>query len=225
MLIAVLEDDPVQSDLYRAYLETAGHACQTFASARECSEGLSRNRYDLLLIDWMLPDGLGDQVIRFAREGLGSPIPIVVLTMRDDEANVVTALRSGADDYIVKPPRPMELIARIDALARRAMTLSTLGLQVGPYAVDLPSRRMFLDGRPIELTHKELELAAHLFQRLGRIQSRHHLLEAVWGIRADVDTRTVDTHVSRLRRKLQLTGQHGYRLNSIYGHGYRLEKS
>lgn len=173
----------------------------------------------------MLPDGLGDQVIRFVRNELASAVPIVVLTMRDDEANIVMALRGGADDYIVKPPRPMELVARIDALARRARAAASQRLQLGPYRLDLLERSAALEDKPVDLTGKEFDLAVYLFQRVGQLLSRQHLLEAVWGIQADIDTRTVDAHVSRLRRKLRIAPDKGLRLSAVYGFGYRLERA
>lgn len=224
MQIALLEDDPAQLGLYKLYLESGAHKCDGYLTAKAFSEGLQRTRYDLLVVDWVLPDSRGDQVIRMVRQDLAWDVPIVVLTANDDEANVVAALRGGADDYIVKPPKPMELLARIEALLRRARASAPPAVHLGPYDIDLAARTISLDGRSVDLTQKEFDLAVHLFNHCGKLLSRVKLLEEIWGIHADVDTRTVDTHVSRIRRKLRLAPKNGFKLTPIYGFGYRLER-
>lgn len=224
MHIALLEDDADQLGLYQLFIEAGGHRCEGFLTAKAFAAALRRTRYDLLVVDWRLPDSRGDHVIRMVRQDLASDVPIVVLTVDDSELNVVTALRGGADDYIVKPPKPMELLARIDALLRRARAAAGAVAHLGPYEIDQAARVIAVHGDPVELTQKEFDLAVHLFQNTGKLISRVKLLEQVWGIHADLDTRTVDTHVSRIRRKLAIEPRNGFRLTPVYGFGYRLER-
>jgi two-component system, OmpR family, response regulator RegX3 len=224
MQIALLEDDADQLGLYKLFLEAGGHHCEGFLTARMFSEALRRTRYDMLLIDWGLPDSRGDHVIRMVRSELAWDVPIIVLTANPDEANIVAALRGGADDYIVKPPKPMELLARVDALLRRTKAATPPAVHLGPYDIDTRARVIAVRGQPVELTQKEFDLAVHLFNNTGKLLSRVKLLEHVWGIHADVDTRTVDTHVSRIRRKLKLEPHNGFKLTPVYGFGYRLER-
>ncbi|MGL4408393.1 MAG: response regulator transcription factor, partial [Zoogloea sp.] len=127
--------------------------------------------------------------------------------------------------YVVKPPRRIELISRIEAVLRRSQPRTTnQTLVVGPYTFDLAKKSLVVDGSPVEMTDKEFELAAFLFRNLGRLLSRGHLLEAVWGRNPDLATRTVDTHISRVRSKLNLRPENGFRLTPTYNFGYRLER-
>jgi DNA-binding response OmpR family regulator len=192
--------------------------------AAEFIEGAKRERFDLLLIDWMLPDGTGADVLQWVRGNLGWDVPVVVVTARDDEATVVAALKMGADDYVVKPPKPMELLARLENVARRVKPGGLPVLRLGSYEVDIAGHRLSLDGAPITLTQKEFDLSVYLFQNPGKLLSRDHLLNKIWGLNTDVDTRTVDTHISRLRKKLLLDGSKGWKLTPIYGYGYRFDR-
>lgn len=223
MHIAILEDDEALSRLYQLWLSSAGHACTFFRTIAEFRGGLRSDNFDLMLLDWELPDGTGDQALHWIRETLGWHIPVICVTVRDAEPDVVNALRSGADDYLAKPPRASELIARIEALARPERARALPARSVGPYQVDEVNRTVLVGGRTVDLTAKEYELACYLLRNTGRLLSRRRLLEAIWGVTADIDTRTVDTHVSRLRQKLQLDPQHGWDLCSVYGQGYRLQ--
>lgn len=224
MHIGIAEDDPDQAALIRLWMEGAEHGVQVFGTAAAYIEGLKKQRFDLLLIDWMLPDGTGADLLRWVRANLGWEVPVLVLTSRDDEETVVAALHSGADDYVVKPPKPLELLARIAALGRRVRSGGLPVLRLGTFEIDIQRQRLALDGEPVVLTQKEFDLAAYLFQNPGKLLSRDHLLKMIWGINADVDTRTVDTHVSRLRKKLGLDGSKGWKLVPVYGVGYRFER-
>lgn len=224
MYLAVLEDDHDQQELLKVWLGMAQHQVKCMDLGASFIEALKRERFDLLIIDWMLPDYKGDVVLRWIRENLGWELPVIVLTSRDDETNIVSALKMGADDYIVKPAKAMELLARIEVLSRRARRISIPALHLGRYELDPERRRAALDGHSVELTQKEFDLLVYLFENPGKLLSRMHLLEKIWGIHADVDTRTVDTHVSRLRKKLQLEARNGWQLVPIYGYGYRFER-
>jgi DNA-binding response OmpR family regulator len=148
----------------------------------------------------------------------------VVVTAHEDEENVITALSAGADDYVVKPPKLTELLARLTAVTRRAKPSGLSVLRMGAYEADMQRHTLSIDNQPVVMTQKEFDLSVYILQNPGKLLSRDHLLNKVWGFNADVDTRTVDTHVSRLRKKLQLDGSKGWKLVPIYGYGYRFDR-
>lgn len=222
MHIGILEDDLPLQELYKLWFASSQHRWQCHGTLASFIEALQREQFDLLLIDWTVPDGDGTTALAWVREHLGWDMPVIFITARDHELDIVTALRAGADDYVVKPPKYLELLARIESLSRRVKPPALV--KFGPYTVDQERRGITLHGRAVELTQKEFELACYMFQNPGKLLSRVHLLEKLWGLNADVDTRTVDTHVSRLRRKLQIGPEHGWQIFPVYGWGYRIEK-
>lgn len=226
MRIALLEDDPAQSDLVRLWLSGAGHICHSFDRSREFMRVLSHDSFDLLVLDWELPDVNGDEVLAWLRANGHESVPVLFTTARNEEQDIVAALKAGADDYLVKPLRKEELLARIGALARRSSGRAAprAGFRVGEFEIDPDRRLVVRDGEPIELTQKDFDLATFLFRNVGNLVSRGHILETVWGRSPELNTRTVDTHVSRLRTKLGLLPENGWRLSAIYQHGYRLEQ-
>jgi DNA-binding response OmpR family regulator len=222
---AIIEDDPAQMEVLTAWLKEAGHDVHGFALAREFMRVASRESFDLLLVDWMLPDLTGEQVLRWLRVERSNDTPAIFITSRDAEEDIANAFSAGADDYVVKPPRRIELLSRIEAVLRRAQPKSpNQTLTVGLYHFDLAKKTLGIDGASVDLTDKEFELAAFLFRNLGRLLSRGHLLEAVWGRNPSLATRTVDTHISRVRSKLNLRPENGFRLTPTYNFGYRLER-
>lgn len=225
-VIGFLEDDPDQAALIGHWLEESGYVLRLFRTAHEFRRRQGVEGIDLLLLDWMLPDGTGIDVLRWVRASSNATLPVIFLTSRGAEHDMVKALGCGGDDYIVKPAKRGELFARIGAALRRAgfdADGSPL-VKVPPYLVDVARRRISIHGGPVELTQREFDLANFLFRRSGRTVSRDALLENVWNLGAHVSTRTVDTHISRLRKKLELNGEHGWRLAGIYQRGYRLEQ-
>lgn len=224
MHIGVLEDDPAQLELILALLEEGQHTARGFGLAQTFQEGLKRETFDLVLVDWVLPDGTGGEVIEWVRANIGWHLPVIVVTAQEDEETVVAALQAGADDYIVKPPKPLELLARVSSALRRARPNMLAVLRVGDYEIDVQRERVSVAGEPVTMTQKEFDLSVVLFQNLGKILSRDFLLDKVWGKTVDVDVRTVDTHVSRLRRKLSLDGSRGWKLAPVYGFGYRFDR-
>ncbi len=224
MHVGILEDNKVQQALIQLWLTRAQHTCTLFGTVATMISGLKGEHFDGLLLDWMLPDGSGAEVLQWVRQNMGWHMAVVVLTARDDEATVVQALQAGADDFVVKPPKQLELIARLAAAARRTSPGGLPVLRLGAFEIDIPRQTLSMDGAPVTLTPKEFDLAVYLFQSPAKLLSRDHLLNKVWGIHADVDTRTVDTHVSRLRKKLSLDGTRGWKMSPVYGYGYRLDR-
>lgn len=225
MNIAFLEDDAAFAANIIEWLEQVGHSVSWFRSGRECVRALSDARYDLCLFDWMLPDMTGPDVMASLKLKGALP-PVIFLTGRDAEEDVVQVIQAGADDYMVKPPARSVLIARIHAVARRCSAqLRPEPIQdFGSVKVDFGSRRFELDKQSVKLTEKETELALYFFGRVGMLLPRGHLIQVVWGSSPDIDTRTVDVHVSHLRSKLKLVPENGWRLTSVYRQGYRLER-
>jgi two-component system response regulator RegX3 len=225
MRIAILEDDPSQADLIRVWLVGAGHACHTYGRGREFTRAMMRESFDLLVLDWELPDLNGDAVLAWVRANIRDHVPVLFTTARDTEQDIVQALKAGADDYLIKPLRRAELLVRVEALGRRArpQIRAEEKLRAGDLEIDVDRRVILRLGEPVELTQKDFDLAVFLFRNIGNLVSRGHILESVWGRSPDINTRTVDTHVSRLRTKLRLVPENGWRLAAVYQHGYRLE--
>lgn len=224
MRIAALDDDPSQLDLVQRTVRAIGHDCTPFDHGEALLRALRRDTFDLLIVDWQLPDLPGIEVVRWARQHLAHRLPIVFVTNRGDERDIVEGLVSGADDYMVKPIRVHELMARVNALLRRSYPSHDNAVtQHGGFCFDTAARTVTYDGEPIELKQKEYDLARCLFNHLGRLLSRAHLLETVWGVGVDLPSRSLDTHVSSLRVKLNLRPARGFRLTAVYGQGYRLE--
>ncbi len=227
MRIALLEDEQDQADLVCAWLKGAGHSCHAYMLGKDLVREAQRETFDLFLLDWEVPGMSGAEVLVWIRTNIGEPVPVLFVTARQREEDIVHALSSGADDYMVKPLGKFELLARIDALARRArpsQRANEVVLEYGRLRVDCRNRQVKLDGEEVAVTQKDYELAVFLLRNIGRLLSRAHILEAVWGQLAEINTRTVDTHISRIRGKLQLTPENGWRLSAIYQHGYRLEQ-
>jgi two-component system, OmpR family, response regulator RegX3 len=225
--IALLEDDQDQADLVHVWLTAAGHSCHCYALGKDLVREARRETFDMFLLDWEVPGMSGAEVLVWIRANIAEPVPVLFVTARQREEDIVHALANGADDYMVKPLGKLELLARIDALARRARPGQPAEegvLEFGRLSVDCRSRQVRLDGEEVTMTQKDYELALFLLRNIGRLLSRGYILEAVWGQSADLNTRTVDTHISRIRGKLQLTPEYGWRLSAVYQHGYRLEQ-
>lgn len=218
-----MEDDTDQAEHVRILLEGAGHTVHVYSRGRALLGKLAHESYDLIIIDWEVPDISGIEVLRTARAQLLTNTSILFLTHRDSEHDIVQALQAGADDFLVKPPREKEFLARIQALGRRSRPDNGPAIDVPPYRIDLERSILSRDGAPIELTRREFDVALFFFRNLGKVVSRAHILECVWGRGGDGTTRTVDTHVSRLRSALGLSTASGVRLTPVYGYGYRLE--
>lgn len=225
MKIASLEDDLDQARRIQQVLTAAGYACTSYHQSRDLLAALRTEAFDLVLLDWHLPDIDGDDVVRWLRTHIGARIPVIFLTNRSAEDDLVEGLRAGADDYIVKPMRPLELLARVAALLRRSQIAEPVDqtIEVARYRVDPAARVVTLDHVAITLAPKEFELALLFFRNIGRLMSRDVLAECVWNREIPATSRTLDTHLSNIRQKLQLRPQHGVRLTSSYALGYRLE--
>jgi DNA-binding response OmpR family regulator len=226
MRIAVLDNDRSQTDLVCQVLSAAGHSCHSYSTSKDMLANLRRDSFDMLIIHWQVPDASGEEVLRAVREKLSPTLPVLFITGRSSEDDIVAGLAAGADDYMIKPIRRGELVARVQALLRRAYPAQNEAeqIQFGPYVFQARTGRVTMQGKPIEVTQKEFDLALLFFRNLGRPLSRAYILEAVWARDIQVPSRTMDTHVSRVRSKLHLRPEHGFRLAPVYSYGYRLEQ-
>jgi len=207
-------------------MKSAGHVCHSFPTSRALTTSLRQESYDLLLLDWNMPDFSGLELLGWARTHLDPCPPVIMITSRIDNADLVRALEAGADDYVMKPVEPAVLIARVGALLRRVYPVSVPPSgreELWGAVFDHAALTVAIGGETTALTAKEFGLALALFRNMHRAMSRTHLLEAVWGRNPDLPTRTLDVHVSRLRGRLGLRPEKGYRLTPVHSFGYRLE--
>lgn len=222
MEIAYLERDREEADRAVAWLEHEGHDCHHFDQPAALIEALRRHRFDVLLLEWRAVAREPVRLLAQARSH-GNGAALLVTGTSDDELAPVEALRAGADDYMAKPLARCELIARVETLARRGGRRPAEDISLGPWTLDAGLRRILLDGEPVALTDKDYELACHFLRNPGRLMSRAHLLWTIWGVDGPTRSRTVDVHVSRIRRRLDIRPARGYRIRSLYQRGYRLE--
>lgn len=225
MKVAILDHDRTVLDAVADLLEDAGYSCATFENGRQLFRALHRETFDLFIIDWNLPDLPGLNVLEWIRNQIGAQPPVLLLTNRMSDEDLVAGLRAGADDFVSKPYQPAVLLARVEALARRStMNLSRTTESYGPFDFELTSKSLRRRGEVVHLTPKEFSLALLLFRNLNRAVSRAYIFETIWGIDPDLSTRTLDIHISKIRAKLGLRPEAGYRLTPVYGYGYRLEE-
>lgn len=225
MRVAILEDDPLLAELLCATLGDAGHDCHSVGTGPAMLVRLRQESFDLMLLDWNVPGMTGLEVLHWAQAHLDPCPPAIMITLRDAEEDVVAALDAGADDYITKPFQPAVVRARVGAVLRRRYpepaVVSTE--EINGLTFDHRDQTVTVAGKPVGLTAKEFALAVMLMRNTQRPLSRAHLLEAVWGRNPDLPTRTLDAHISKVRTKLQLVPENGFRLAPVYSFGYRLE--
>ncbi|MET9377832.1 response regulator transcription factor [Streptomyces sp. NPDC002992] len=225
--ILVAEDDAKQSRLIRIYLEREGNAVQVVGDGRAALEKARATRPDLIVLDVMLPhvDGLDVCRILRAEPSEVSDVPILLLTARSTEEDLLLGLDLGADDYLTKPYSPRELTARVRALLRRSRKAGAAApalLRVGAVGLDTARFEVRVAGRPVALTSKEFSLLEALAREPGRVFTRAQIIERVFGFGSDVLERTVDAHVRNLRLKLEEDPARPRYLETVYGRGYRL---
>ncbi len=219
--IAIIEDEPDIAEVLEYNLEREGFETFTLLRGDTALDSLRSDVPDLILLDLMLPGLDGLELCRLLkRDGVTSQIPLVMLTAKGDEVDRIVGLELGADDYIAKPFSPREVVLRVKAVLRRAQepTEAPDELVAGSIRLDVPGHRLFLGKEEVALTATEFRLLKLLMERSGRVMTRETLLTEGWGYAQDVDSRTVDTHVRRLRRKL---GDEAQRVETVIGVGYR----
>jgi two-component system, OmpR family, phosphate regulon response regulator PhoB len=225
--ILIIEDEPDIRSTLEYNLVKDGFKVVGVGSLVDARAAISMSSFSLILLDLMLPDGSGLDLCREMKSNpdLGN-IPIIILTAKDDEVDKVVGFELGADDYVTKPFSVRELILRIKAVLKRGDTpksdLVEVKRQFGDLTIDIDSHEVFVNKNQIILTALEFRLLRQLIERRGRVQSRDQLLSDVWGYSSDITTRTVDTHIKRLREKL---GPMGKYVQTIRGVGYKFSRT
>lgn len=224
MRIAIVDDQPDEAAWLADILRSAGYAFESFGSGEDLIAALRRDTFDLVVLDWNMPRMSGLDVLAWMPSNLEVVPPVIMLTSRTAKDDVVVALEAGACDYIVKPEDPAIVRARVAAALRRVGPVKTGGeAKYGDYALDSSTGHATYKGEAIDLRPKEFDLARLLFENADRPLSRSYLMQRVWKSSPDIETRTLDMHISRIRTKLGLGPERGFALRTVFGFGYRLD--
>jgi DNA-binding response OmpR family regulator len=225
--ILVVDDEPTIVEIVARYLDRAGFETYQAMDGPEALRLADLHKPDLVVLDVMLPGVDGLEVMRRLHERPGKRVAVILLTARGEESDRLVGLRHGADDYVVKPFSPAELVARVEAVMRRVSPPveeeDAPPIEHGPLRVEPATRRVFLDGEELSLTQREFDLLAYLAARPGRVFSRDQLMEAVWGYPFFTDTSTVTVHIRRLRAKLGDDSAEPRFIETVWGVGYRFK--
>ncbi len=223
--VLVVDDEPTIAEVVARYLERAGYRTRVAADGAAAIEAAARQRPDLVVLDLMLPRIDGLEVMRRLREQDRERIAVILLTAKSEEADRVIGLRLGADDYVVKPFSPAELVARVDAVLRRIDTSpeQEAPIELGDLRIDPGARRVFVRGEEALLTQREFELLLFMARHPGQVFSRNQLMDAVWQYAFYTDTSTVTVHIRRLRSKIELDPAEPRHIQTVWGVGYRFQ--
>jgi len=223
--VLVVDDEPTIAEVVARYLERAGYRTRVAADGVAAIEAAAKQRPDLVVLDLMLPRIDGLEVMRRLREQDRERIAVILLTAKGEEADRVIGLRLGADDYVVKPFSPAELVARVDAVLRRIDTSpeQESAIEVGDLKIDPAARRVFVRGEEALLTQREFDLLLFMARHPGQVFSRNQLMDAVWQYAFYTDTSTVTVHIRRLRAKIELDPAQPNHIQTVWGVGYRFQ--
>lgn len=223
MRVAVLQTDSAHRLLLGDIVKRLGHTPLLFGDGLVMSKALSRSTVDMLILDWQTTGLSGLDLLKSVRSSVGERVPVMFVSPENVEHNIVRALTAGADDYVPYPVRPGEVGARIEALLRRAYPATAAGgFEVGPYRFNSRQQTVSVRGRAVQLSGTQFRLAVLFFSNVGRVLSRDHIFAMVWGREFRETTRTIDSHVSRLRLALEIEPVNDFRLQPVYKSGYRL---
>ncbi|MEA2198352.1 MAG: hypothetical protein QOJ25_2403 [Solirubrobacteraceae bacterium] len=223
--VLVVDDEPTIAEVVARYLERAGYRTRVAADGAAAIEAAALQRPDLVVLDLMLPRIDGLEVMRRLREQDRERIAVILLTAKSEEADRVIGLRLGADDYVVKPFSPAELVARVDAVLRRIDTSpeQEAAIELGDLRIDPAARRVFVRGEEALLTQREFDLLLFMARHPGQVFSRNQLMDSVWQYAFYTDTSTVTVHIRRLRSKIELDPAEPMHIQTVWGVGYRFQ--
>ena len=223
--VLVVDDEPTIAEVVARYLERAGYRTRVAADGIEAIAAATDQRPDLVVLDLMLPGIDGLEVMRRLREQDRDRIAVILLTAKGEESDRVVGLRLGADDYVVKPFSPAELVARVDAVLRRVDTspAQEAPLVMGEIDIDPSSRRVFVKEEEVQLTQREFDVLLFLARHPGQVFSRNQLMDAIWQYSFYTDTSTVTVHIRRLRSKIEADPSRPRHIQTVWGVGYRFQ--
>jgi two-component system, OmpR family, response regulator ResD len=226
--VLVVDDEPTIAEIVSRYLERAGYRTQVAADGVQALQAAASHPPDLVVLDLMLPGIDGLEVMRRLREsraGERERVAVILLTAKGEEADRVIGLRLGADDYVVKPFSPAELVARVDAVLRRVDTSPAheLPLELSDMSIDPAARRLCVRGEEVALTQREFDVLLFLARHPGQVFSRNQLMDAVWQYSFYTDTSTVTVHIRRLRAKIEADPAQPRHIQTVWGVGYRFQ--
>ncbi|MEH6827466.1 response regulator transcription factor [Parasphingorhabdus sp.] len=225
MRVAIADDDSEIIEFLGGIVEGQGYVYAGYADGTSLSNALLRDTFDLVILDWNMPGKNGMQILEWMESAVEDRPPVIMMTSRTAKQDITDALNAGADDYITKPEDKNVIAARINALLRRnngASAMETTA-EYGDYLLNRIEQTVRHGDREIALTAKEFELTDLMFRNRDRTLSRRYIMETVWRTNAHLATRTLDMHVSRIRSKLALKPENGFRIFTVFGYGYRLE--
>jgi two-component system, OmpR family, response regulator ResD len=224
--ILVVDDEPTIAEVVARYLERAGYETRTAADGPRAVVAARSRRPDLVVLDIMLPGLDGLEVMRRLQEDAGTRVPVILLTAKGEESERLVGLRRGADDYVVKPFSPLELVARVDAVLRRADggRDPEEALRFSDLEIDPATRTVVVSGRHADLTAREFDLLLFLARHPGQVFSRDQLMDRVWQFSFYTDTTTVTVHIRRLRAKIEADASNPQWIETVWGVGYRFRR-
>ncbi|GAA4642944.1 response regulator transcription factor [Pontixanthobacter gangjinensis] len=225
MRIAIADDDLEILEQLASVLEGTGHQFDKYRNGNDLIVALKRETFDVVVADWNMPGSTGVDVLKWAKDAIEHPPAFILITSRAGKSDVVKGLELGATDYIIKPESSEVILARIEAAGRKIVREKPDRFaEFADFKIDRLKQIIEHDGEPVKLTSKEFSLALLFFENLNRPLSRSYIFSQIWGGSIDVETRTLDMHVSRVRSKLGLRPQNGYAIQTVFGFGYRMDK-
>jgi two-component system response regulator ResD len=223
--VLVVDDEPTIAEVVARYLERAGYGATIAADGPSALEQAALHRPDLVVLDLMIPGLDGLEVMRRLRDHDRDRVAVILLTAKGEESDRVTGLRLGADDYVVKPFSPAELVARVDAVLRRVDTspAQEAPILLSDMTIDPASREVYVRGEQVQLTQREFDVLLFMARHPGQVFSREQLMDAVWQYSFYSDTSTVTVHMRRLRAKVELDPTQPSHIQTVWGVGYRFK--
>lgn len=214
-------------DHLKQIVEDLGYVAVGCTSSNDFTEILSREAFDLVILDWHIRAGDDTSLLEWMNTALPTRPPVIMMASRSAKREITDALNAGADDYITKPESRNVIAARINALLRGNAVGGAFDTEViyGAYKMNRLEQSVIIDGQTVILTAKEFELAEMFFKNTDRTLSRHYIMQTIWRTTATLATRTLDMHISRVRAKLALRSENGFRISTVFGYGYRLESA
>jgi DNA-binding response OmpR family regulator len=225
MRVVIADDEADVVAFLKSIVEQLGHIAVSFADGNKLAQALMRETFDLVILDWNIPGKDGIDLLKWMQTALPEHPPVIMMTNRSAKKDISDALNAGADDYITKPEDRSVVAARINAMLRRNAGAGAFDAEAvyGKYHLNRLDQNVTVNGEIITMTSKEFELADLFFRNADRTLSRNYIMETIWRTNAILATRTLDMHISRVRAKLDLQPENGFRIFTVFGYGYRLE--